>query len=95
LVEALGGASGVSKSEESRICQGTGEQVKAFLGRPLDHAHFPYVYLDATYLHGRLGQNMHVVSRAVVVAIGNRYAEAQGLQSPRLPRGARHRRGRQ
>jgi RNA polymerase sigma factor (sigma-70 family) len=24
--------------------------VKAFLGRPLDHAHFPYVYLDATYL---------------------------------------------
>ncbi len=24
------------------------EQVKAFLGRPLDHAHFPYVYLDAT-----------------------------------------------
>ncbi|QPN71750.1 transposase [Synechococcus sp. CBW1108] len=70
LVEALGGASGVSKSEVSRICQGTGEQVKAFLGRPLDHAHFPYVYLDATYLHGRLGQNMQVVSRAVVVAIG-------------------------
>jgi hypothetical protein len=31
------------------------------------HARFPYVYLDATYLHGRLGQNMQVVSRAVVV----------------------------
>ena len=45
-------------------------QVKAFLGRPLDHASFPYVYLDATYLHGRLGRNMQVVSRAVVVAIG-------------------------
>ena len=70
LVEALGGASGLSKSEVSRICQGTGEQVKAFLGRPLDHARFPYVYLDATYLHGRLGRNMQVVSRAVVVAIG-------------------------
>jgi putative transposase len=70
LVEALGGASGISKSEVSRICQGLDEQVKAFLGRPLDHARFPYVYLDATYLHGRLGRNMQVVSRAVVLAIG-------------------------
>nr|WP_255144111.1 IS256 family transposase [Synechococcus sp. EJ6-Ellesmere] len=70
LVEALGGASGISKSEVSRICQGLDEQVKAFLQRPLDHASFPYVYLDATYLHGRLGRNMQVVSRAVVVAIG-------------------------
>ena len=70
LVEALGGASGISKSEVSRICQGLDEQVKAFLGRTLDHARFPYVYLDATYLHGRLGRNMQVVSRAVVVAIG-------------------------
>jgi transposase-like protein len=70
LVEALGGDSGISKSEVSRICQGLDEQVKAFLGRPLDYAHFPYVYLDATYLHGRLGRNLQVVSRAVVVAIG-------------------------
>jgi putative transposase len=70
LVEALGGASGISKSEVSRICQGLDEQVKAFLGRPLDHVCFPYVYLDATYLHGRLGRNMQVCSRAVVVAIG-------------------------
>jgi transposase-like protein len=69
-VEALGGDSGISKSEVSRICQGLDEQVKAFLGRPLDHAHFPYVYLDATYLHERLGRNLQVVSRAVVVAIG-------------------------
>jgi len=70
LVEALGGASGISKSEVSRICQGLDDQVKAFLQRPLDHARFPYVYLDATYLHGRLGRNMQVCSRAVVVAIG-------------------------
>jgi putative transposase len=70
LVEALGGDSGISKSEVSRICQGLDEQVKAFLGRPLDHAHFPYVYLDATYLHRRLRRNLQVVSRAVVVAIG-------------------------
>ena len=78
-MEALGGASGISKSEVISICQGTGVQVKAFLGRPLDHARFPYVYLDTTYLHGRLGQNMQGVSRAVVVTIGNRYADAQGL----------------
>ena len=70
LVETLGGASGISTSEVSRICQGLDEQVKAFLGRPLDHARFPYVYLDATYLHGRLGRNLQVCSRAVVVAIG-------------------------
>jgi putative transposase len=70
LVEALGGDSGISKSEVSRICQGLDEQVKAFLGRPLEHARYPYVYLDATYLHGRLGRNLQVVSRVVVVAIG-------------------------
>ena len=68
VMEAYTG--GISKSEVSRICQGLDEQVKAFLGRPLDHACFPYVYLDATYLHGRLGRNMQVCSRAVVVAIG-------------------------
>jgi len=44
--------------------------VNAFLGRPLDHARFPYVCPDATYLHGRLGRNLQVVSWAVVVAIG-------------------------
>ncbi len=70
LVEVLGGDSGISKSEVSRICQGFDEQVKAFQGQPLDHALFPYVYLDSTYLHDRLGRNLQVVSRAVVVAIG-------------------------
>ena len=49
---------GSSKSEVSRICQGLDKQVKAFLGRPLDHAHFPYFYLVATYLHGRHGRSL-------------------------------------
>ena len=92
-MEALGGASGISKSEVSRICQGHRCADESFLGRRFDHARYPYVFLDATDLHGRLGQNMKVVSRAVVVAIGNRYAEARGKQRPWLPRGARHRRG--
>ncbi len=35
----------------------------------MDHARFPYIYLDATYLPGHLGRNMQVCSRAVEVAI--------------------------
>lgn len=72
LAEALGAGSGISKSEVSRICAGLDEFVGAFRNRPLGHTRFPYVYLDATYLHVRekgLGQ---VVSKAVVVATGVR-----------------------
>ena len=68
LVVALGG-SGISKSEVSRICAGLDETVGAFRTRRLDHTTFPYVYLDATYLHVRTEQAM-VVSKAVVVATG-------------------------
>ncbi|WP_134772314.1 IS256 family transposase [Ornithinimicrobium flavum] len=68
LVTALGGT-GISKSEVSRICAGLDEAVGAFRTRRLDHARFPYVYLDATYLHVRTEAAM-VVSKAVVVATG-------------------------
>lgn len=68
LVAALGGT-GISKSEVSRICAGLDEAVGAFRTRPLDHARFPYVYLDATYLHVRSELGM-VVSKAVVIATG-------------------------
>jgi transposase-like protein len=72
LVAALGIGSGISKSEVSRICAGLDEQVEAFRSRPLHHTAFPYVFLDATYLHVRRtgpggGQ---VSSMAVVVATG-------------------------
>jgi putative transposase len=68
LVAALGIESGISKSEVSRICAGLDEQVEAFRSRPLHHAAFPYVFLDATYLPVRsFGQ---VTSMAVVVATG-------------------------
>ncbi len=71
LVEAMGG-SGVSKSEVSRICAGLDETVGAFRTRALDHVEFPYIYLDATYLHVRNkpGKGGQVVSMAVVVATG-------------------------
>ena len=68
LVAALGVESGISKSEVSRICAGLDEQVEAFRCRPLHQTCFPYVFLDATYLHvRRVGQ---VTSMAVVVATG-------------------------
>jgi len=69
LVEAMGADSGISKSEVSRICAGLDEVVGAFRTRTLDHVEFPYVYLDATYLHVR-NQTSQVASMAVVVATG-------------------------
>lgn len=70
LVAALGSQSGISKSQVSRICQDIDQQVQAFLGRPLESSSYAYVYLDATYLKGRLGKAQQVCSRAVVVAMG-------------------------
>jgi putative transposase len=69
LVAALGVESGISKSEVSRICAGLDEIVGAFRTRRLDHVEFPYVYLDATYLHVR-NQASQVCSMAVVIATG-------------------------
>lgn len=68
LVEAMGIASGISRTEVSRICAGLDEIVEAFRGRSLDHVAFPYVFLDATYLHVR--ENHQVTSKAVVIATG-------------------------
>jgi putative transposase len=70
LVAALGIDSGISKSEVSRICTGLDEVVTAVRTRRLDHIDFPYVYLDATYLHVR-NATSQVVSMAVVVATGS------------------------
>jgi putative transposase len=68
LVKALGAASGISKSEVSRICTELDRDLAAFRDRPLDHVPFRYVFLDATYIKGRV--RGRVVSRAVVIATG-------------------------
>ncbi|HSG19412.1 MAG TPA: IS256 family transposase, partial [Burkholderiaceae bacterium] len=52
------------------ICHEIDQQVQAFLNRPLQETGYAYVYMDATYLHGRLGKALQVCSRAVVVAMG-------------------------
>ena len=69
LVKALGGASGISKSEVSRICAELDGDLEAFRTRPLE-GEFPYVFADATYIKARV--RGRVVSRAVVVATGVR-----------------------
>jgi transposase-like protein len=68
LVAALGVSAGISRSEVSRICSELDEVVASFRERRLDHVAFPYVYLDATYLHVR--ENHQVTSKAVVIATG-------------------------
>ncbi len=68
LVAALGATSGISKSEVSRICAGLDAEMAAFRTRSLGHVEFPYVFADATYVKGRVRNQ--VVSRAVVVATG-------------------------
>jgi Transposase and inactivated derivatives len=70
LVQSMGASAGVSKSEVSRICAGLDERVAAFRNRTLGHTEFPYVYLDAIYVHVRDDALGQVVSRAVVVATG-------------------------
>lgn len=66
LVTAMGGLSGVSKSEVSRICAELDVELAAFADRPLTA--FPYVFADAAYCKARIGGR--VVSQAVVVATG-------------------------
>ena len=68
VVGAVGIGTGIKKSEVSRICLGLDEVVGVFRTRRLDHQEFPYVFLDATYLHVR--DNHHVTSEAVVIACG-------------------------
>jgi putative transposase len=63
-----GAGSGISKSEVSRICAELDRDLTAFRDRPLDHTRFVYVFLDATYVKGRV--RGRVVSRAVVIATG-------------------------
>ena len=70
LVGALGVDTGIKKSEVSRICAGLDERVAAFRNRTLGHTEFPYMYLDATYVHVRDDALGQVVSRAVVIATG-------------------------
>ena len=66
LVKAMG-ASGVSKSQVSRLVAEIDERVNAFLARPIE-GEWPYLWIDATYLKVREGGR--IVSTAAIIAVG-------------------------
>ncbi len=66
LVKAMG-ASGVSKSQVSRLVTEIDERVNAFLTRPIE-GEWPYLWIDATYLKEREGGR--IVSTAAIIAVG-------------------------
>src|ERR1700726_1158139 len=66
LVKAMG-ASGISKSQVSRLCEEIDGKVKAFFERPIE-GDWPYIWIDATYLKVRRGGR--IVSVAVIIAVG-------------------------
>jgi transposase-like protein len=66
LVKALG-MSGISKSQVSRLCEEIDEKAQAFLTRPIE-GDWPYLWIGATYVKVR--QSGHIVSVAVIVAVG-------------------------
>ena len=61
LVKAMG-ASGISKSQVSRLCEDIDERVQAFLSRPIEGS-WPYLWIDATYLKSRKGGRIASVAR--------------------------------
>lgn len=65
LVKAMG-ASGVSKSQVSRLVEEIDARVNAFLGRPIE-GEWPYLWIDATYLKVREGGR--IVSTAAIIAV--------------------------
>ena len=66
LVQAMG-ASGVSKSQVSRLCEELDERVSAFRAQPIE-GEWPYLWLDATYLKSRADRR--IMSRATIIAVG-------------------------
>jgi putative transposase len=68
LVEAMGSKSGDLKVRgQPHLCRAR-RGGRGLSGRRLDHVRFPYIWLDATYLHVR--SDHQVTSKAVVVATG-------------------------
>ncbi len=66
LVKAMG-ASGISKSQVSRLCAEIDERVNAFLARPIEGA-WPYLWIDATYIKAR--EAGRIVLMAVIIGVG-------------------------
>ena len=61
------GASGVSKSQVSRLVEEIDERVNAFLARPIE-GEWPYLWIDATYVKAR--EAGRIMSIATIIAVG-------------------------
>src|SRR3954453_4169767 len=79
LVRALGADSGISSPRSRGSAVSSTPDLAAFRDRSLADQAFPYVFLDATYCHARVGgepgspgggRGGRVVSQAVVIATG-------------------------
>jgi putative transposase len=66
LVKAMG-MTGISKSQVSRLCEEIDGRVRTFLDRPIE-GHWPYLWIDATYIKVRQGGR--IISVAVIIAVG-------------------------
>jgi transposase-like protein len=66
LVKAMG-ATGVSKSQVSRLIEEIDERVNAFLTRPIK-GEWPYVWIGATYIKAR--EAGRIASTATIIAVG-------------------------
>ncbi len=66
LVKAMG-MTGISKSQVSRLCEEIDGRVKEFLDRPIE-GHWPYLWIDATYVKNREGGR--IISVATIVTVG-------------------------
>ena len=78
LVKAMG-ASGISKSQVSRLCAEIDERVNAFLARPIEGA-WPYLWIEEAYLKSTKASRSNPV--AVIIAVG------VNTDGPRTARGA-------
>ena len=67
LVQAMG-ASGVSKSQVSRVCAELDERVGAFLNRPIE-GEWPSLWLDATYIKVRQAGRIVTVAATIAMAV--------------------------
>ena len=61
------GASGVSKSQVSRLCEELDGRVSAFRSQPIE-GEWPCPWLDATYLKSRV--DGRIAGRATIIAVG-------------------------
>ena len=63
------GIENISKDQVSRLCAVLDQEVKQFLEKDWSDTAFPYLYLDATYVHCREGKGIHPTV-AFLTAIG-------------------------